>query len=79
MDGQIQPFHTLLHTISERLEYFRCHVANQQETEAIDKDWSLLGIMMDRIFMVVYIAVVLTVALSMILPVVLRDQSKDRD
>ncbi|OWF54137.1 neuronal acetylcholine receptor subunit alpha-10-like isoform X2 [Mizuhopecten yessoensis] len=76
-DGKqlIYPLHSVLKGISDRLEYFRRHIESQQNEATVDKDWSLLAVMMDRVFMVVYIVIVVTVALSMILPVVLRNRS----
>ncbi|XP_033750879.1 neuronal acetylcholine receptor subunit alpha-10-like isoform X2 [Pecten maximus] len=64
-----------LNGISDRLEFFRRHIESQQEETTLHTDWNLLAVMMDRVFMVLYVLIVSTVALSMILPVVLRDRS----
>ncbi|XP_069137243.1 neuronal acetylcholine receptor subunit alpha-10-like [Argopecten irradians] len=76
-DGRqvISHLQSSLNGISDRLEFFRRHIESQEETATSDRDWSLLAVMMDRVFMVMYICIVCTVALSMILPVVLRDRS----
>ncbi|XP_060067214.1 neuronal acetylcholine receptor subunit alpha-10-like [Ylistrum balloti] len=76
-DGRQQLFslHAVLKGILDRLERFRNHLDSQQEEDKVDRDWNLLAVMMDRVFMVMYVIIVCTVALSMILPVVLRDRS----